>query len=64
MGLAGQQNQATILLGFEAPGALYQISPDCGLGYSESVTAVSYSLLSCFPPTTYPTTGPWDPFAI
>lgn len=35
MGLAGQQNQATILLGFEAPGALFQIPPDCGLGHSE-----------------------------
>lgn len=35
MGLAGQQNQVTILLGFEAPGALYQIPLACGLGHSE-----------------------------
>lgn len=34
MGPAGRENQATILLGFEAPGAVYQIPPDYGLGHS------------------------------
>lgn len=35
MGLAGQRNRATTLLGFKVPGALCQIPPDCGLGHSE-----------------------------
>ena len=30
MSLAGQQDRATTLLGYEAPGTLYQIPPDCG----------------------------------